>query len=473
MNRLSRRTFLAASAAVTAAPALGAPTHPLSQSQSIDFDVVIIGAGAAGIAAARRVSAAGRSFRLIEAANRVGGRCTTDTSTFGVPYDRGAHWIHMPELNPLTKLVPKLEFDVYAAPAAQRLRVGRRNARDSELEEYLGALVRSNRAIADAARGKTDINCDDALPKDLRDWRPTVEFVLGPYGCAKDLREISAYDFAKSAERDVDAFCRQGFGALLAKLAAAVPAALATPVTRIDTSDRLFVETEKGRLGARAVIITASTNVLLSGDIKFTPELPKRQIDALNQLKLGSYDHIALELIGNPLGLQRDDLVFEKSESARTAALLANISGTSLATVEVAGKFGRDLSAQGEQAMIAFALDWLTDLYGTDVKKTVKRTHATRWNAEPFARGAFTAANPGGQGARKTLMEPVRDRIWFAGEAMHETLWGTVGGAWESGVRAAEGALRKMGALKEPEEPRAKQAPNPSSKQPSKPLPKR
>ncbi len=467
MKRLSRRTFLAASAAVTASPALGAP------SPSIDVDVIIVGAGSAGIAAARRIAAAGRSFRMFEASNRLGGRCITDTGIFGVPYDRGAHWIRMPDLNPVAKLAPKSGLDVYAAPAAQRLRVGRRNAREGELEEYLGVLVRSNRAISDAARGKADINCADALPKDLRDWRPTVEFVLGPYGCAKDLREVSAYDFAKSLERDVDAFCRQGYGALVAKLGAAVPVTLATPVTRIDTADRLVVETEKGRISARAVIITASTNALLSGNIKFTPELPKRQLDALSQLKLGSYDHIALELIGNPLGLQRDELVFEKSESARTAALLANISGTSLATVEVAGKFGRDLSAQGEQAMVAFALEWLTGLYGADVKKAVKRTHATRWNAEPFARGAFSAASPGGQGARKTLMEPVRDRIWFAGEAMHETLWGTVGGAWESGVRAAEAILRKMGVLKEPEEPRAKQSPKQSPKQPLKPQPRR
>jgi hypothetical protein len=160
---------------------------------------------------------------------------------------------------------------------------------------------------------------------------------------------------------------------------------------------------------------------------------------------------------------------FRKSETVRTAALLANISGTSLATVEVAGKFGRDLSAQGEQVMVAFAIEWLADLYGADVKKAVKRTHATRWNAEPLVGGAFSAASPGGQGARKILMEPLRDRIWFAGEAMHETLWGTVGGAWESGVRAAEGALRKMGALKEPEEPRAKQSP----KQQVKPAPRR
>ncbi len=460
MKRLSRRSFLAASAALTAAPALGAPSTPG------EVDVVIVGAGAAGIAAARRFAAAGRSFRLIEAGPRIGGRCITDTGIFGVPFDRGAHWIHMPELNPLTKLAPRSEFDIYPAPTSQRLRIGRRNAREGELEDFLASQVRSNRAIAEAARGRTDIDCAAALPKDLRDWRPTVEFVLGPYGCGKELREISAFDFAKSAERDVDAFCRQGFGALLRKLGAGLPVALATPVTRIDWGTRLEVETEKGRINARAVLLTASTDVLASGKIKFMPDLPKRQLDALSQLKLGSYDHVALELPGNPLGLQRDDLVFEKAESARTAALLANVSGTSLAMIEVAGRFGRDLSGQGEQAMIDFAIEWLASLYGAEVKKAVKRTHATRWNAEPWVLGAFSAASPGGQGARKILMEPLRERIWFAGEAVHETLWGTVGGAWESGVRAAEAILRKIGALRDAPEPKPKA-------QPTRPPPRR
>ena len=95
MPRLSRRSFLAASAALAARPAIGA-TAPTSG----DIDVVIVGAGAAGIAAARRIAAAGRRFVLIEAADHVGGRCITDTRTFGVPYDRGAHWIHLPDLEP-------------------------------------------------------------------------------------------------------------------------------------------------------------------------------------------------------------------------------------------------------------------------------------------------------------------------------------------------------------------------------------
>src|SRR5437660_11504856 len=108
-----------------------------------------------------------------------------------------------------------------------------------------------------------------------------IEFFLGPFGCGNSLAEISAYDFAKSAERDIDAFCRQGFGALVAKLADGLAVRLSTPATRItSTRNSVEVETPKGTLAARAAIVTASTAVLAAGKIKFTPDFPNRQADA-------------------------------------------------------------------------------------------------------------------------------------------------------------------------------------------------
>src|SRR6266498_3254316 len=166
MVALSRRSFLASSVAVAAHPALAIPA-------SSSFDVIIIGAGAAGIAAARRIVAAPPSQRL----------------RLGRPHDD-------PQQRPL------------------------RYARDGEMEDFLANLVRCNRAIDSAARGKTDVSCAQVLPKDLGDWRATMEFVLGPFGCGKDLDEVSAMDLARSAERDVNASCREGVGTLLAKLAA-------------------------------------------------------------------------------------------------------------------------------------------------------------------------------------------------------------------------------------------------------------
>src|SRR5258708_2022185 len=233
MKRLSRRSFLAASAAMAAGPAFGAPRRrpepepaptPAAPEmlRSGNVDAVIVGAGAAGIAAARRLAAAGKRFALCEAADQVGGRCIPDTRTFGGPYDRVAHWIYAADIKPVAKLATQPGLDIYPAPPGQRMRIGRRYAREGEMEDFLASVVRANTAIADAAR-KSDIACAQVLPKDLGEWRPSIDFALGPYNCGKDLTEVSTADLARATERDNAAFCRQGFGALLAKLAAGLP----------------------------------------------------------------------------------------------------------------------------------------------------------------------------------------------------------------------------------------------------------
>src|SRR4029077_14253965 len=124
------------------------------------------------------------------------------------------------------------------------------------------------------------------------------------------------------------------------------------PGSRISWGSRdVTVETPSGKIAARAAVITVSSNVLAAGNIKFAPEIPKRTLAAVSRLSLGSYDRIALQMPGNPLGLVRDDIIIEQSNSTRTALMYANMGGSSLCTLDVAGSFGRDLSAQGEAAM--------------------------------------------------------------------------------------------------------------------------
>jgi monoamine oxidase len=446
---MTRRHLLSASAAAIAvAPALGgrAWAAPLPR----EADIVVIGAGAAGIAAARRIQLANRKVIVLEAAAQIGGRCLTDTATFDVPFDRGARWLHNPETNPMIRLARNAGFDLSAAPLGQKIRIGQRNARAGETEEFLAALVRTNRAIDDASRGKADVSCASALPKDVGDWAGATEFVLGANGTGKDLKDVSVMDKVRAQDRNAATGCRQGLGVLVAKLGEQVPLALSTPVSQITWSGRdVAVETSAGRITARAAVVTVSSNVLAAGNIKFTPEFPKRALDAAAKLSLGSYDRVALQLPGNPLGLARDEVVIEQSKSTRTALLSANIAGSSLCVIDVAGSFGRDLSAQGETAMVAFATEWLSKLFGSNVAAAVKKSSTTRWNASPFILGAMSVAAPGAQPSRKILTEPFGN-VFLAGEATHETLWGTVDGAWESGERAAEAALRKIGALNEP-----------------------
>ncbi|MCA1478476.1 NAD(P)/FAD-dependent oxidoreductase [Bradyrhizobium sp. NBAIM08] len=442
---ITRRGFLSASAALAAMPVLRASAAPLPR----EADIVVIGAGAAGIAAARRIIATGRKVIVVEAAAQVGGRCITDSTTFDTPFDRGARWMYNPDTNPMIRLARSAGLDVLPAPSGQKMRIGRRNARAGETEQFLAALVRANRAIDEAGRGKLDTSCASVMPKDLGDWAGAAEFMLGASFAGKDLKELSAIDKGRAQDRNAAIACRQGLGTLIARLAEQAPVALSTPASRIAWSNRdVSIETQAGKIAARAAIVTVSTNVLTSGAIKFAPDIPKRTLDAASKLSLGSYDRIVLQLPGNPLGLSRDDILIEQSNSTRTALMLANIGGSSLCSIDVGGSFGRDLAEQGEKAMVAFAREWITKLFGSEAASVVQKTSATRWNASPYVMGAMSAASPGGQLSRRTLAEPIGN-VFLAGEATHETLWGTVDGAWESGERAADAALRKIGALKD------------------------
>ena len=259
---MTRRDFLSATAGLAAAPALG--TRAWSAPLPREADVVVIGAGAAGISAARRIMAANRKVIVVEASGQIGGRCLTDSATFGVPLDRGARWMHNPETNPMIKLARAAGLDVVTAPIGQKLRIGRRNARAGETEEFLAAMVRANRAIDEASR-KADVACASALPKDLGAWAGAVEFVLGANFAGKDLKDISVIDKARAQDRNAGLFCRQGMGTLIAKLGEQVPLSLSTPASRIGWSNRdVTVDTPSGTITARAAIVTVSSNVLAS-----------------------------------------------------------------------------------------------------------------------------------------------------------------------------------------------------------------
>ena len=405
-------------------------------------DVVVVGAGVAGIAAARRIVAAGRKCVVLEASGVVGGRCITDTALFGVPYDRGARALHTPESNPVVRLATQNGFDIYPAPPGQRMRIARRYARESEMEDMLAAMVRANAAIAEVAR-KADVATAQALPKDLGEWRSTVEFMLGPVflrqGRLRDLgRRSRARRRARragllparprrgdrEARRRLPCDCRRR---PRASIGAAAPASRSRP--------------RKERIDARAVIVTASTNVLAAGKLQLHARSAQRLVDLIERLKLGSSITSTLELAGNPLGLRTDELVFERS--SRRAP--PRCSPTCPAAAVYGGR-RRPLRSRprrrGPEEMVAFALDWLDNLDGPASSAPPAARMRRNWNAEPWVLGAMSAAAPGAQVARRRADGVDPQRIWFAGEAAHERLWGTVGGAWESGDRAAAAALR-------------------------------
>jgi monoamine oxidase len=439
MNKfLTRRQWLAGAAAFAATPALAAwPSGTV--------DVAIVGAGAAGIAAARRIAEARRSCVVLEAMGRVGGRALTADGGFRVAHDRGAHRLSSPSKNPLIDIARSERFQVYEPSSSRRLLVGAREARDGEYDDFTSALRRARRAIVAVGDIGRDVAAGSVLTE-LGQWEATVGFVLGPLACAKDLDDVSAIDIARAEERPDDLVVREGVGTVLAAAAERFPVERNSAVRRIDSRGRGFVtlETARGTVQARTVIVTASTNVLVSDRVRFDPALPKRTLDALARLSLGTYDRAVFELAGNPFRFAIDERVLFKTSDRRTFAVEGRVGGSDLAFADFAGAFGRELGNAGDAATVDFVREGIAAHFGADAKQKIGRVEVVRWGKEPYVQGGFSAAAPGAAPSRRILMEPVYDRIFLAGEAAHETRWGTIAGAWASGERAADAALHLL-----------------------------
>ena len=430
-----RRTVLAAALATLLPGPLRAATVPSS------VDVAIVGAGAAGIAAARRVIAAGRSCVVLEARDRIGGRCVTDATRFDVPCDLGAHWLHAAALTPFPALARELGVALASADDEESLWVGRRRASDDELDTFSGGIEAFTRAIREAGRRGIDVAAAEMMPRGLGALADLVAFAVGPNDCGKDLDHVSTLDFARSREGTNHLFAG-GYGAFLARLAEGLPIATGVAVARIDrTGPRVALETSAGRLDAAAVIVTASTDVLARGGIRFDPPLPPDQEDALAGLSLGVYERTILEIPGNPFRFRDDEDVFFVRPGKRTLRLSADVGGSALVFADAGGSFAEDLVKAGERAMVDFAASLLVETFGAHARKAIRRTHATAWRRDPWIGGGFSCAEPGHGDDRTLLRRAVGERLWLAGEATHPTLWGTVGGAYLEGERAAGEAL--------------------------------
>ncbi|MEP9349636.1 NAD(P)/FAD-dependent oxidoreductase [Xanthobacter sp. KR7-225] len=436
----TRRALLAGAAGLAAAP-LGA-ARALGQTRAAgEAEVIIVGAGAAGIAAARKVAEAGHTYALLEASNRVGGRALTDTQIFGVPFDMGASRIHLPGGKALAEAGRAAGLDVIAVPVPARLYLGGKEASDAQYEDFAATVRRAERAIIAAGDAGRDQPASRVLP-DLGAFGPSAHFVTGPFACAKELDAVSTVDFSRAEEREGEMVCRQGVGAMVARLAAPLAVRLGTQVRTVDLSGRqVAVQTSRGTLTGRVVILAVPPSVIASGLVRITPGLVPRYRMAVERITLGAFDRIAFELPGNPLDLRPDERLFFKAASSRSYALAARIGGTDLYGFDVGGALASALADGPVEGARAFVRETLTHEFGAQVAGKLGRVSATRWTREPFALGAFSCALPGAGNLRRAFTEVASGRLLFAGEHAHESLWGTLAGAWQSGERAAAQAV--------------------------------
>jgi monoamine oxidase len=399
-----------------------------------EVDVVIVGAGAAGIAAARRLRDHGRRVLVVEAMTRVGGRAHS-VRVEGLTLDLGCGWLHSAERNPLV-----------AMAEAEGAVVDRSHAAWRDQLRNLGFDVADQRAVRqtftafEAGLRHTPPPGDVAGAGISRDhpWRGYLDMISGALNGA-ELDRVSAADMLAYEEHASENNWRLpgGYGTLIAGLAEKLPVALGTRVTAIDHGgSRVMVETDKGRIDAGAVIVAVPTDILARDDIAFTPEVEDHR-HAAACLPLGRVDKLFLAL-GEPDAVPPETHLVGNPHRAETGSYYLRPFGRPIIECFFGGIIARRLEEEGDDARTAFAIRELGALLGRDFARGLRPVIGTWWHKEPTIGGAYSHALPGFAGQRAVLARPVSERLVFAGEACSAHDYSTAHGAWRSGIAAAE-----------------------------------
>ncbi len=441
MDVFHRRAFLAGLAG--AALPLALPNW--ARAQAANPDVVIIGAGAAGLAAAHALAAAGLSFVVIEAKDRIGGRAFTDTASFGLPFDHGCSWLHQSNRNPFTPIAHAAGFTLLPHDGeGEAVFVGDRRANAQEDAAYGAAWRGVNGALARLGRAAEDVAPAPHLPVALP-WSHVANSWIGPLSVGVDVEDFSARDWWSLDETTPNLMIREGYGTLVAQYGGDLPVRLATPASLVRWSGQgVEVETPAGTIAARACIVTVSTGVLAAEAIRFDPPLSPEKRDAVAGLPMGLLAKIPLRFRDTRFGLAANDWMSYAATEKRLCYFLSWPFDMDLMIGWVGGSFGWELSAavkrDGEAVAVDFALGELRKIFGGEVDKRFVKGRFTQWANDAHVRGGYAYQRPGAAGARQALAVPLADRLFFAGEATAGGMAMTCGGAFLSGERAAREA---------------------------------
>jgi monoamine oxidase len=402
-----------------------------------EADVIVIGAGAAGIAAARACRAQGRSVVVLEARARPGGRAHT-VDAGGWPVDLGCGWLHSADRNPLVQIARDLGFQVDERAPPWR-----------DSNRALG-FARGEHAAFRAAQGAFYDRLEEAAlaPDDSQAarwltpgdaWNPLINAV-STYVNGTELERLSTKDFVNYHDTEINFRVVEGYGALFAKLAEGQPVLYDCAASVVDHSGlRLRVVTAKGDMHARALIVTAPTNVIASGALRFAPDIPDK-VEACAALPLGVANKIFLAAHGAE-DLPDNARLFGARDRTDVGAYHFRPFGRPMIEGYFGGQFGRDVEKGGLAGFADIAINEIAAALGSSWMTRLTPLRASFWASDPHALGSYSHALPGEWARRAQFAEPFENRIFFAGEASSLHDFSTAHGAWESGERAAAQAL--------------------------------
>lgn len=424
--------------------------------QQQSADVVIVGAGVAGLAAAQQLQAAGWSVIVLEARDRIGGRIWTNRSLDGLPLDLGASWIHGVRGNPLTALADEAGIERAATDYRNMLlyRADGTPVSDEEitaLESLFGSIVQRANELAEENESDTDLRTviDQAIAEEADDLS-SDELMLIAYL----VNTAIEHEYSASAEQlsalswdnndgfpGGDVLSVNGYDWLITLLASGLDIRLNTVVAQVEYDDEgVWIGTDSGEYESYYAIITVPLGVLKAGDIAFSPPLPDSKQSAIDALEMGILNKLYLRFPAVFWDAEADFIDVAAQQAGQSVEFL-NISRTHAEPVLLcffAADFGRMIESWDDARIIAYTMNLLRAIYGDDIPEPDGYL-LTRWGQDPYSYGSYSFnAVDSTPDDRVALAESVADRLFFAGEATHESYPATVHGALLSGQDAAQ-----------------------------------
>jgi len=411
--------------------------------RTIATDVVVVGAGAAGLAAANTLRANGYSVQLLEAKNRVGGRAWTDRETFGFPVDWGCHWLHSASINSFREMADAWSIEYKKTPADWRIYRDDHWETDDEITQWKIYRDKCSKALADAHSQRIDIPLADVLPPD-RKWKPIYLYVMQSYTTASPER-LSIMDIGNYNDTNEDWPVKNGYGALVARYSQDIDVHLNTTVTKISCKNTgAVVTTYYGELKTRVVIVTIPTNVLTANAIEFDPALPDWKLFAASQLPLGHGGKVAFKV--DPVSsLPLHKYIVYGPSIPEAIGFQVQPFDFNLVIGHFGGMWCIDFKGISSPDAIEYARRELVQMYGSSVIKHITTSKSVMWHNDPHIQGTYSNALPGQSSQREALARPVDDRLYFAGEATSKDAYATAHGAYQSGLDAAKAVITFLG----------------------------
>jgi len=319
-----------------------------------EVDVAIIGAGAAGLGAARALENSGLSVIVLEARDRVGGRGHTIMAAPGITFDLGCGWLHSADKNSFVKIAEALNFEIDRTRPPWREQSFDTGFPLAERIDFIKALDGFYDRVEEAAKTLAKRGGDAAASTYLEPgnrWNPMID-AISTYvnGCEFD--RVSVQDMEAYEDSEINWRVRRGYGALMVAYGAHLPLALNTEVTLIDHSGRrVRIETSRGTVSAGKVVVTVPTNLIADGAIRFHPALPAK-VDAARGLPLGLDNKVMLAL-DEPDALPKDGNL--RGATMRTAMGSFHLRPFGQPCIEgfFGGSFAVALEKSGEGALAA------------------------------------------------------------------------------------------------------------------------